>query len=190
MITSPTVDGTQRQDDVREGSRWSARGNVAFWGLLFGTAVMIAADESLQTRVAAATTDNAFASDAVLLTVLRIATFAFGLLFALLQAWIYGLMFGAVTATARPGLMTGWGYVLLAQAPFVVLVVGAYLLEGMSAVAQVQSAGARMLLGVVSVAVYTYLTARSRQVELPRLLAFGLLAVGVNTALLLLSAQG
>lgn len=189
MIASAEIDDRKHQDDVPEGGRWSARANAAFWGLLFGTVVMIAADESLQARVADAGADNPFASDAVLLTVLRVATFVFAVLFALLQAWIYGLLFGAVTAATRPRLMTGWGYVLLSQAPFVLLVVGAYLVDGMSAVADVQSAGARMLLGVASVAVYAYLAARSRQVELQRLIAFGVLAAGVNTALLLLAAQ-
>jgi hypothetical protein len=189
MTASAEIDNTQHQKDGPDGGRWYPRANVAFWGLLFGTVVMIAADQSLRTTVTDTAADSPFASDAALLTVLRIATFAFALLFALFQAWIFGLLFGAVTATPRPRVMTGWGYVLLAQAPFVLLVGGAFLVDGLSAVAEAQSAGARVLLGVVSVAIYAYLVARSRQVELPRLLAFGALAAAVNTALLLLSAQ-
>ncbi|MGY2067992.1 hypothetical protein [Blastococcus sp. SYSU DS0619] len=189
MIAQTEIDDRHHGEDVPEGSRWADRANVAFWGLLFGTVVMIAADESLRAQVAEVAGDNPFSSDAALLTVLRVATFGFALLFALLQAWIYGLLLGAVTATRRPRLVTGWGYVLVAQAPLVLLVGGAYLLGGTDAVADVQSLAVRLLLGVVSVAVYAYLAARRSQVEMPRLLAFGVLAAGVNTALLLLSAQ-
>lgn len=186
MTTSADSDARHDHPETPARPAWTSRANVVFWALLFGTVVLVAADPILRDRVADNAADSPFASEAIFLTVLKVATFVTALLLALLQAWVYGLVLALATALPRPPLMIGWGYVLVAQAPMVLVIGGAYLLAGADAVADAQAVWVRVLLGLTAVVIYAYLAARDRQVERSRLLAFVVLAAAVNSAMLLL----
>ncbi|HRW18635.1 MAG TPA: hypothetical protein P5181_07290 [Dermatophilaceae bacterium] len=154
--------------------------------LFYGSAVMVAAEPLLRDAVATAT-DSPFSSPTTMLVALRVSTAVWAVLFALLQAWIYGLVWGAVTRVPRPQLGRGWTYVLVGQVPFMLLVGWTYLHGGVTGPTALQSPLPRHALGLVSVAIYGLLAHRAAPTTRGRLAAYLVLMSAANAALMLLS---
>lgn len=191
--TFPVTASDETRRPPRGGSRrghWSRRADAATLALLYGLAVMVAADVTLREQVSLNLAESPFVSEAVFLTVLRVAAFGFGVLFSLLQAAILGFLFALVTRAKRPKLLVSWTWVLLSQIPLMAAVAVGFLMGGPNSLGFVQEPWLRLTLGVVSVLIYTLMAWYPVRPATSRVAAFVVLAIGINSALILIGMGG
>ncbi|SER59340.1 hypothetical protein SAMN05443377_10387 [Propionibacterium cyclohexanicum] len=160
---------------------------VAILALFLAALTIAATGSTLEEKSLRLGTDSPFASPQVQLTVLRVASGAWAVLFSLLQAFVLAVLLAAIARVRRPGLGLSWFWVLVGQLPFLVTVAVIQLTAGTQGMTTLTNVSLRVGFGVVSILIYSGLARAALRVQPVRLALFVGVAVALNTALLLIA---
>lgn len=157
--------------------------------LVYSAAVIIAAENLLTRFLTTSANENPFASQETALIFLRFTAGAGAVALAFLQGVVLALLFSLITRLKRPRFVESWGYVLAGQMPFALAVFIFFLQGGSDAAETLQQQWVRHLSSAISLSIYALLVAAGKNIEPKRLLAFVVLTIASNSALLLLFGQ-
>lgn len=153
--------------------------------LFLGALTIAASGPTLEAISAQLEANSPFASPAVQLTVLRVASGVWAVVFSVLQAFVLALLFGAIARVARPRLGRSWLWVLVGQVPFLVTVAAIQLTAGPPGMTALTIVWLRVAFGVVGILLYSAFARATLRIEPVRLAIFAGVAVALNAALLL-----
>lgn len=159
---------------------------VAILALFLSALTVVASGPTLETVSSRMGVDSPFSSPEVQLSVLRVASGVWAVIFSVLQAIVLAVLLGAIARVPRPRLGVSWWWLLVGQLPFLITVVVIQLTAGAQGMAILANVWLRAVFGVVGVLVYAIFAKATLPIQPVRLAIFTGVAVTLNAALLLI----
>ncbi|MFW0108987.1 hypothetical protein ACN08Z_07720 [Rothia sp. P7181] len=157
-------------------------------GLVYTASILIAVENLLVTQL------NSFGGSQVLspsatMVFLRVITAGWALLLTLFQGVALSILFTVSTGLPRSRIGESWAYILVAQMPFSLAVFTLFVLGKTDTLPMAYGPYVQQLSGVITAIVFAIFASRGKQVVYPRLVAFIVLTIAANSAILLLTSQ-
>ncbi|MFW0155392.1 hypothetical protein ACN08X_05040 [Rothia sp. P6271] len=184
MLTTPSH---AQQTDVSQRTLIPVSLRIIL-GLVYTASILIAVENLLVTQL------NSFGGSQVLspsatMVFLRVITAGWALLLTLFQGVALSILFTVSTGLPRPRIGESWAYILVAQMPFSLAVFTLFVLGKTDALPMAYGPYVQQLSGVITAIVFAVFASRGKQVVYPRLVAFIVLTIAANSAILLLTSQ-